>query len=248
LTRETLVGRASRVLRRNGPAGLAFAALRPTVYYRVNLIEKGLPRPSSDVLSQAALEVTRLTPEDVGAYCRYRPESSPQDVARRLERGSLCYVSWKQGRIVSCGWYHPREAWIEDLDRRFELPPDCVYLYDGHTSPELRGRGISSARATATWADLRRQGFRRGVAFVVAGNRSSDRASAKAGWRRFGVAGYARLGPWRLEFIRSRGRHTLWRIRRTRPSAAKRGELPPLEPAEALLGQPAGLSAPARCP
>jgi hypothetical protein len=236
LTRETLVGRAWRVLRRNGPAGLAFAALRPTVYYRVDLIEKDLARGVPEVPSRIELEVTRLTPEDIDTYCRYRPESSPQDVARRLERGSLCYVSWKQGRIVSCGWYHPGEAWIEDIDRRFELPPDCVYLYDGHTSPELRGRSISSTRATITWADLRRHGFRRGVAFVVAGNRSSDRASSKAGWRRFGVAGYVRAGPRRLEFMRTRGGRTRWRWRSHRAPAARLRELPPLEPADALLG------------
>ena len=242
------MGRARRTLRHNGFAGVAFAILRHAVYCRITLIEKDLAHPMPDVRSRMDVEVAQLTSDDVPAYCRYRPETPPEEVMRRLERGSLCYVARVRERIVSCGWYHPREAWIEDLDRRFELPPDCVYLYDGHTSPELRGRGISWARATATWADLRRQGFRRGVAFVVAGNRSSDRASAKAGWRRFGVAGQVRLGPWRLEFVRSRGRHMLWRIRRTRPSAAKRGELPPLEPAEALLGQPAGLSAPARCP
>jgi hypothetical protein len=230
------VGRAWRTWRHNGPASLAFAVLRHTVYCQIALIEKDLSPARTDVPSQIDLEVTRLTLDDVPAYCRYRPETSPEEVTHRLERGSLCYVSWQRERIVSCAWYHPREAWIEDIDRRFELPPDYVYLYDGHTSPELRGRSISSGRAAITWADLRRQGFRRGVAFIAAGNRSSERASRKAGWRPFGMAGYARLGPWRLDFIRSRGRRTRWRVRRGPRPAGRRRELPPLEPAGALLG------------
>lgn len=224
------------MLRRNGPAGLALAVLRPTVYCRVDLIEKDLARGVPEVPSRIELEVTRLTPEDVEAYCRYRPETSPQDVARRLERGSFCYATWDDGRITSVAWYHPGEAWIEDIDRRFDLPADAVYVFDGHTAPELRGRSLSAARAAVTWAQLRENGFRRGFAFVPAGNRSGDRARRKAGWRRFGVAGYVRAGPRRLEFLRTRRSRTRWRWRPHRALAARRRELPALEPADALLG------------
>jgi hypothetical protein len=236
LIRATLLGRAWRLLRRNGPAGLAFAALRPTVYCHVNLIEKDLAHGVPQVPSRIELEVTRLTPEDVDAYCRYRPERSAQEVARRLERGSFCFATWEDGRITSVAWYHPGEAWIEDIDRRFELPHDAVYVFDGHTAPEVRGRGLSATRAAVTWAQLREDGYRRGFAFVLAGNRSGDRARRKAGWRRFGVAGYVRAGPRRVEFIRARGGRTRWRWRPHGAPAAGRRELPPLEPAEALIG------------
>jgi hypothetical protein len=222
-------------LRRNGPAGLAFAVLRHTVYCQVALIEKNLAREIPDVSSEIEFEVMRLTPEDVNPYCRHRPGASPEEILRRLERGSLCYAAWDGGRILASVWYHPREAWIEDLDRRFELPPDAVYVYDGHTNPEVRGRRVAAAQAATTWSELQKQGFRRGIAFVLAGNRSSDRARRKAGWRRFGVAGYVRLGRWRLEFIRVGGCRTRWRRRALRP-AARRPELPPLEPTDALAG------------
>jgi hypothetical protein len=215
---------------------LAFAVLRHTVYCQVALIEKDLARGVPEVPSQVEFEVALLIPENVDAYSRYRPDTPPEEVLRRLERGSLCYVTWEGESIVSCAWYQPREAWIEDIDRRFQLPPDCVYVYDGYTSPERRGRSLSSARAAITWADLSGRGFHRGVGFVLAGNRSGDRARTKAGWRRFGVGGYARLGPWRLEFIRSRGRRTRWRFRRAPRRAWRRRGLPPLEPADALLG------------
>jgi hypothetical protein len=224
------------VLQRNGPAGLAFAALRHTVYCRINLIEKDLGDDPATVPSDIPIEVTRLSRESAGAYSRYRPDTSPEEVVRRLERGSVCYVAWNGGRIISAAWYHPGEAWIEDLDRRFELPADVVYVFDGHTSPELRGHRVSAVRASATWAELEEQGLRKGVAFVLAGNRSGDRARLRSGWRRFGRAGYARLGPWRIDFIRTRGRRKQWRWRRHRSEALRREQLPPREPANTLFG------------
>jgi hypothetical protein len=237
LGKETVVGRVRSVLQRGGLAGLAFAALRHTVYCQVDLIEKDLADDPGAESSDAHFEVTRLSRENAGAYSRYRPDTSPEEVVRRLERGSLCYVGWDRGRIISAAWYHPGEAWIEDLDRRFELPTDVVYAFDGHTSPELRGHRISAARASATWKELEEQGFRKGIAFVLAGNRSGDRARLRSGWRRFGRAGYARLGPWRIDFIRTRGGPTRWRWRRHRSEAVRRNELPPREPAGILLGE-----------
>jgi hypothetical protein len=48
------------------------------------------------------------------------------------------------------------------------------------------------------------------------------------GWQRFGTAGFARIGPARIEFVRALGR-TRWRAR-WRRLAVPRREPPPAEP------------------
>jgi hypothetical protein len=210
--------------------------LRHTVYRHVTLIERELTDEAPVEPSEVAFQVRLLAREDIDAYCRYRPSTSPREVACRLERGSFCYVAWHGDRIISAAWYQPGEAWIEDIDRRFELPPDTVYAFDGHTAPELRGRRVAPARASIAASRLRDSGFRRGVAFVLAGNRSGHRSRVRSRWRRFGVAGYLNLGPVRVEFVRTRGRRTQWRLRRHRSRAAGRRQPPPLEPGAVLTG------------
>ena len=133
-------------------------------------------------------------------------------------------------------WAAELMPWIEDVDRRFELPPDTVYSYDAHTIPELRGRRVTPARASIALAELRNSGFRRGVAFVLPGNRSGERSRARSGWRRFGVAGYLNLGLARIDFIRTRGHQGKWRLRWLRSRGAQRPQPPPLESDASLAG------------
>ena len=212
------------------------AVLRHTIFRHVNLIERELTDEIPLVRSKVPFKVTRLGAEEIDAYCRFRPRTTPREVARRLERGSVCFVAWHAGRIVSGAWYHAGEAWIEDVDRRFELPPDTVYSYDAHTIPELRGRRVTPARASIALAELRNSGFRRGVAFVLPGNRSGERSRARSGWRRFGVAGYLNLGLARIDFIRTRGHQGKWRLRWLRSRGAQRPQPPPLESDASLAG------------
>lgn len=205
--------------------GLLLAALRRTVYGHVVLIERDLredkPLPRSDL----PIEVRGLRSEDVSAYARSHP-NPPEELLRRKERGSHCHAAWHAGEIVSATWWHPGEAWIEDLDRRFQLRAGEVYLYDAWTLPLLRGRNITPARSGLTLRALGEQGFVRAIAFVLPENRPIHKAVEKVGWRRFGTAGFVRIGPARIEFVRALGR-TWWRARGRRTGAAS--EPPPAE-------------------
>lgn len=60
----------------------------------------------------------------------------------------MSYVAWQSGRIVASAWYQPGEAWIEDVDRRFELAPDEYYAYDAWAVAELRGHRVNPWRAS----------------------------------------------------------------------------------------------------
>jgi hypothetical protein len=191
------------------------------------LIENDLREDKPLLRSEPPIEVRRLRREDVSAYIRSH-RNSPEELLRRMERGSHCHAAWHAGEIVSAVWWHPGEAWIEDLERRFALRANEVYFYDAWTVPRLRGRNITPLRSVLTLRTLREQGFVRAVAFFLPDNRPIHRAVEKIGWRRFGSAGLVRIGPARLEFVRALGR-TRWRGRGRRTKAAS-GEPPPAEP------------------
>jgi hypothetical protein len=144
-----------------------------------------------------------------------------------MERGSQCHAAWHAGEIVSATWWHPGEAWIEDLGRRFRLRAGEVYLYDAWTIPRLRGRNITPVRSGQTLRALGEQGFVRAIAFVLPENQPIHKAVKKVGWRRFGTAGFVRIGPVRVEFVRALAR-TRWRAR-ARVGGAASGEPPPAE-------------------
>src|SRR5947208_1929990 len=175
----SLVSRLAYKWRREGVRGLALAALGRTVYRHLVLSEtdlRDIPLPRCEL----AIEVRRLRPEDVPAYFRSR-SNSPEEILRRMERGSECYAAWHAGEIVSAAWWHPGEAWIEELDRRFLLRPDELYCYDGWTIPRLRGRNLTPARAVLTMRMLREQDFVHAVTVSLPENRPIHRA-----WRKMG--------------------------------------------------------------
>jgi hypothetical protein len=223
----SLLRRLAGAWRRGGARGVLLATLGRTVYRHVVLIERDLREDMPLLRSDPPIEVRRLRPADVSAYARSNPKS-PEELLRRMERGSRCHAAWHAGEIVSAAWWHPGEAWIEDLDRRFLLRAEEVYLYDAWTVPRLRGRNITPARSVLTLRHLHEQGFLRAVAFVLPENRPIHRAALeKVGWRRFGTAGFVRIGPAGIEFVRARGR-AQWRARGRR-SASVSGEPPPAE-------------------
>ncbi len=222
--------RVAGLVRRGGPRGFVLALLGRTVLRHVVLIERDLtiepPRVPTDVDFRRAF----LRPEDADAYAAYRPDRDRERVLARLERGSMCHVAWLDGRIVSDCWYQPGEAWVEDLDRRFELGADEAYAYDAHTEPELRGHAVTPSRATLAATDLRDRGFTRAVGFVVPENGPGLRSPRKSGWTRFGVAGHVRFGLGQVEFVRTARAGTRWRVRRRRsdrpgPPELERGGL-----------------------
>ena len=221
------MSRLRRAWRRGGVRGVSLAALGRTFYRHVVLIQRDLrpgdPRADCDL----PIRVAPLEFRDLQAYSTLRPGKAA-DAARRIERGSVCYAAWHGDRIASVAWWHPGEAWIEDIDRSFALHSDEVYAYDAYTAPDLRGQGVAPARAAVTHAALRNRGFSRVVAFVVPENGPGLRSVTKSGWRRLGRAGYLSVGRWRIEFVRTTEGADL-RARRWRPQT-ERDRPPPTEP------------------
>jgi RimJ/RimL family protein N-acetyltransferase len=198
-----------------------------TVLKRLILIERDLSQPVEPIPCDLDFRMALLGPEEIDTYLAYRPERTRGELTQRFERGSVCFVAWIDGRIVSDAWYQRGEAWIEDIGRRFALERDKAYAYDAHTVPPLRGQSVAPARAALALDYLRQDGVRRAVAFVLPENGPARRSPVKSGWTPFGTAGFVRLGLARVEFVNTdaRGRH--WAVRR---GGAPRDSMPALEP------------------
>ena len=87
------------------------------------------------------------------------------------------------------------------------------YSYDTYTAERCRGRGIAGVRALWAADYLREAGYRRLVGWIAPQNRPAFGPARKAGYRRLGVAGFIRLGPWRRDFVQPAGGRRRWAVR-----------------------------------
>ena len=159
--------RAVDVLREEGIKSLWFKVLGETVFRRVVLIERLLDQPVAPVAASIPVSIDSLTGTEVEEYCRFRPESDPAEIRRRLAAGQWCFVARHKGGIVNAGWAAGGQVWIDYLSREMRLAPDEVYQYESFTSPVFRGQNIAPMRWAWMARFLRDAGYRRLLAVIL---------------------------------------------------------------------------------
>jgi hypothetical protein len=199
--RRLLGGGAEHTVDR-GVRGLWFGALAATCYRRAVLVEHPLDAPLPAGEAAAPVEIARLAPAEVGDYVAFRPDAAPTVIESRLEQGQVCFTARHQGRIVSAAWIATGYVWVDYLARGLSLAPDEAFLHESFTARAFRGRNIPVVRARHEAEYFRAAGYRRIVAIIVPENAPALRHAEKSGWRRVGVIGCVRLGPWRRDFCR----------------------------------------------
>ena len=203
-----------------------------TVYRHVVVVALDLSGALPEATTDAPVRIRLLRPEDVEAYARFREEPlEARPGLGRLERGDLCISVWLEEEIVSVGWISRERGWVDEIGRALELAPDEAYGYDTYTAERCRGRGIAGVRALWAADYLREAGYRRLVGWIAPQNRPAFGPARKAGYRRLGVAGFIRVGPWRRDFVQPAGGRRRWAaraepIRIERDFAALSGSLP----------------------
>jgi GNAT superfamily N-acetyltransferase len=190
------------VARGEGLRSFWFKALGELGYRRVVVMECPLDEAEISVTTRIPVVVGQLGDGDVDEYVRFRPETDPADIRRRLRDGHRCFVARHEGHIVHACWAATGRAWIDYLGRELVLAPDAVYHYDSLTMPAFRGHNISAFRVREAARHFRASGYRRLVAVVVPENHAAFRPLEKAGYRSVGTMGYIGLGRWRCHFRR----------------------------------------------
>jgi GNAT superfamily N-acetyltransferase len=197
--------RAAEVLRSEGVRSLWFRILGETVYRRMILIERPLHQPGTEVQPVIAVSVSLLHPNDLDEYFAHCPHADAAGIRTRLKRGYKCFVARHQQSIASTCWAAIGSARIDYLDCEIQLAPDEAYTYDSYTAPRFRNLNIAAARGNEMVLHFRHLGYSRFIAAVMPENKAAFRPAEKVGYRRFGTAGYVRLGLWRRLFCRVDG-------------------------------------------
>jgi ribosomal protein S18 acetylase RimI-like enzyme len=134
-------------------------------------------RKSRDELSSAELE--RLS-----SY--WISEIVKGNIEQRYNRGNTAIWLLKdRGEIAAFIWTTTK---IWGRDRFFPYCPKDVYLFDGGTFPEYRGRRYHSILMTRVLKELKRAGYIRSFTYVVEQNDASLRSVAKMEWQKIGLA------------------------------------------------------------
>lgn len=201
-TLNAALTRAVAVWRDGGLKHLWFKILGETVYRRAELFQCTLAKPQQEATSTVSIEIAELAEDEIGDYLALRPDADPGDIRARWAAGQQCFVARHDGRIIHAAWSATGRAWIEYLAREIQLASDEAYIYEAYTAPAFRGGHVALFRSAYERRLFRDTGYRRTLAVVMPENQSGSRFMEKAGYRRIGVIGYVKLGPWRWEFCR----------------------------------------------
>jgi ribosomal protein S18 acetylase RimI-like enzyme len=93
---------------------------------------------------------------DVAAIAGFESWRTLERVRARLEKGDLCVMLKKEGRIVGFTWAD--FDGIDDVACDYKLNPCEAYLYDAVIAPEYRGRGLAAYMRAESYKQLRGTG------------------------------------------------------------------------------------------
>lgn len=201
-TIEAALTRAAIVWREGGLNHLWFKILGETVYRRAELMERSLVEPRRAPTVAVTVEIAQLGEDEIDDYMKLRPDVDPAAVRARLTAGQRCFVARHDGHIIHASWSATGQAWIDYLEREIQLAPDEVYVYETYSAPAFRGRNVGTLRSACDTQFFRDAGYRRALAVVMPENASGMYWLKKCGYRRIGVVGYVKVGPWRWDFCR----------------------------------------------
>lgn len=210
-----LARRARAIHGQKGVAGVAVRTLQRSIPRRVLWVEwfslfESVPRPGAPALAEALPEAHWAEPheaERIGDLL-----NGGAVVAQRFARGDRVAVVEQGGRPVSHLFL--RHGVYEEADIVFHLADDVLWLYDGYTLPEARGRRIYTRLLDAAVDDAGRRGARRVISAIDHLNRASRRAAERHGAREFGDVISIRIPGLRISALRVEGGRRAWAVHR----------------------------------
>jgi CelD/BcsL family acetyltransferase involved in cellulose biosynthesis/GNAT superfamily N-acetyltransferase len=158
------------------------------VFWREQLRVYALPAPK--VAAQNVAPVTRRDAfADLLAYEQlpdlYTRQEFLSRALSRIQHGHHVYTRLEQGRLVHCGWLaeNQERAVLSEVGQSLTLPSRSAVLYDFHTHPAARGRGLYQATLRQMLHETVANGETDSIfIWVQAKNASSRHVIEKAGF------------------------------------------------------------------
>ena len=165
---------------------------------------RDLGKPIPHWEAQVPITISRAVPDDAEEIAALDPEDDEDDVPvyrARLERGDQCFIARIDGRIVACNWIRLKAAFsFTDI----RVADNEIYMTDGYTAPEYRGKRIHAAMNAAMLRYAKEQGFKASYSILMAGNTNSWITMPRVGWELSGAV---------VSFEPKGGRERFWCIK-----------------------------------
>ncbi|MGI8594918.1 MAG: GNAT family N-acetyltransferase [Solirubrobacteraceae bacterium] len=167
------------------------------------LLERDLRVPVARASAAASVEIGQCA-LDPDTYLAIRPEADAESVRLALDAAQWGFGAWLDGRLVHVSFVASAPApWLLSLGGPCPVGDDEVVVFETHTAPDVRGRGVSTAVTAEILRFFQGAGYRRMLGFTLPHNAASLRSLDKAGYRPIGVIGWARVGGWWVNFVRT---------------------------------------------
>lgn len=129
-----------------------------------------------------------LSESDLLIFAEADPEYIDRnEIARALARGDRCYGILHGADLASYGWYALGPTPIAP-DLRLAFSGPYVYMYNGNTRSDYRGKRLHGIGMALALDELRAsEGIRGIVSYVEANNAASLRSCFRLGYRCFGT-------------------------------------------------------------
>jgi GNAT superfamily N-acetyltransferase len=168
----------------------------PYRHARFLIVARSLSEPLPHFEPKIPLDIREFQVTDLEMVRQVHRPSEANLCVRRLSHGHRGLVAMYEDRIAGYAWgcteFEP------SLERvRFELCHGDVLCVDAFTVPDLRGKGVQTALASARMRLFRELGFQRAVAYIETNNHPSLAVWRKLGSQVVAQLDFTRVGPWR---------------------------------------------------
>jgi GNAT superfamily N-acetyltransferase len=151
------------------------------------------------------LKIHRIDKDDLdGRFLAYRGNELILD---RLDSGYIGYWFEYDGAFVHAHWYakHLYEVW--DIRSILLIPDGSLYIFDGYTVPEYRGRGILRYALAGSLLDMcQLKATDHIFALTQSHNASINVALPKIGYQRKATLSFRQFPPCRYHGIQGEGK------------------------------------------
>ena len=149
--------------------------------------------PAGPARPRAPAIFAEATSATAGALATAMGLTRPDEIQRRFDAGSRCFVARIGGAFAAYGWVSEGEERIGELERSLRMRPGEAYIWDCATLAPYRRQGIYSALLVYIVATLRREGVHRLWIGTALQNRPSLKGFANAGFQPVVTIRYIRL-------------------------------------------------------
>jgi GNAT superfamily N-acetyltransferase len=138
-------------------------------------VERDLGQPFPELLRVPGIIPREAAIEDVHLF------ENQELFLSRFHQGHRCFVGIEErtGKLTNYRWVSTSTALIPELDRYLILKPGEAYVYDLHTLPEFRRRGIDAYTRHYTYSFLRDAGYKRTLGYIHGDNQPSLEAARR---------------------------------------------------------------------